>query len=90
MPRRAKYLLLIFFILMVLTAMFLIYSNINSEDKVVYFNQGEATWIEKVGCIIQGGAIESAPIDSLSVPDCVTKNKTDDCQSPMRYLCHYR
>ncbi|MEK7512382.1 MAG: hypothetical protein AAB575_05225 [Patescibacteria group bacterium] len=89
MFKHSKYLLLIFFILMVLIAMILIYSNVNSTDKVVYFASKQApSWSELIGCVIRGGAVESAPAGSSDSADC--EKKTESCQNSARYLCHYR
>ena len=77
MKSQAKYLILLIFILIVILAMFFIYSNINSPEKIVYF-QEKPKLMEKVYCIVRGGALETlAGADFNEASD---KNI---------YLCHF-
>ncbi|NQT49670.1 hypothetical protein HQ571_03170 [Candidatus Kuenenbacteria bacterium] len=55
---QAKYLILIVFILMVVTGMFFIYSNVNSPERIVYL-KGEPSLFDKLECIVKGGKMEN-------------------------------
>ncbi|HMB26210.1 MAG TPA: hypothetical protein VKP03_02220 [Patescibacteria group bacterium] len=57
MKWQARYLLLLIFIMLVLTAMFFIYSNVKTEERYLYY-QGEPTKMQRLTCFLKGGVIE--------------------------------
>ncbi len=77
MKSQAKYLILLIFILVVILAMFFIYSNINSPEKIVYY-QEKPKILEKVYCIIRGGALEILEDGAINSEDGLAV-----------YLCHF-
>lgn len=72
---------------MVIVAMFFIYSNISSPERVVYY-KGNPSFFTKFGCIVKGGAIEKVDnikgYDALSV---IEQNNQESGQAA--YVCHY-
>lgn len=83
-----RYLLILFFFIAVITAMFFIYSNIKSPERIEYYDL-EPSWIQKVSCIIRGGALEEVTgVEDIKQPVAPQKNKITP-QNSVGYMCHF-
>jgi hypothetical protein len=85
MQSRKKYFILLIFIMLVIGAMFFMYSTINSPEKYTYYTHGTPSYYERVVCVLGGGKMEvsygTPPIACVDVENCKPKESL---------MCHYR
>ena len=91
MASKARYLVILIFIIVVIGAMFFIYSTIDSEEEIVYFD-GTPPWHEKALCYVRGGRVEVLSDISALEKDCLgSENQLQkDCISEEVFSCHFR
>ncbi|MBT5338536.1 hypothetical protein HOL46_04715 [Candidatus Falkowbacteria bacterium] len=88
MQWQKRYLLILFFFIAVITAMFFIYSNIKSPERIEYYEL-EPSWIQKVSCIMRGGALEEiTDVEDIKLP-VVPQKKEITSQKSVGYMCHF-
>ena len=74
--------------MIVVTAMFFIYSNVNSVEKTVHFKE-QPGWFDKLGCVSRGGKLEKLPkSDLIFSGDEMLVAGGEEAQ--YEFLCHYR
>ena len=81
----SRYLIILVFFLLVITAMFFIYRNIGTPERIVYFGE-QPSWFEKIECVFRGGALEITQ-GYGSLEQVVTEDSAEDLQSI--YQCHF-
>jgi len=86
----AKYLLIPLFVCIVIVGMFFIYLNINSPERIEYYNS-EPSWLVRVDCIIKGGKIEKTKQEiNLTDIENVNQNKLEATDNlKYDYQCHF-
>ncbi len=85
MHLRSRYLILLFFILAVILAMFFIYASFKSPEKIVYFRSAP-NWFEKFTCIVKGGALEK--LEETSSGGLFVEGQ-NNLESKTIYTCHF-
>jgi len=90
MHRKSKYLIILVFILVVVSAMFFMYATINSPEKYVYY-KGDPTYYEQAVCLIGGGKMEVTEDASGLPEECLNQLNINNmqCSFSESYLCHY-
>jgi hypothetical protein len=84
----ARYSIILIFVLIVIIAMFFIYSNIASGEKIEPF-ETTPSWFQKANCIVRGGAIEKEA-SYYSQNQIIDIDNPTEVDVAYNYLCHYR
>lgn len=90
MQTKARYLLLLLFVVIVIGAMFVMYSTINSPEEIVYFDS-KPSWWQKSLCVIKGGKVE-VTVDTSGLPEECLDNQDSNiynCLPAEIFACHY-
>ena len=87
MKSKIKYLVIIIFFVIVLTAMFFIYSSIDSIERIVYWKEKPGIF-GRMSCTGRGGQLERLPKKNISFSedDLVGQELNEDQYD---YFCHY-
>ena len=89
MKGQARYFVILIFFLVVISAMFFIYSTVNSAEKIIYY-KGEPTIFNKMNCILKGGKIEVMPSGGGAPCLELLVDEKDECEEKNIYRCHYK
>lgn len=71
--------------MLVIGAMFFIYSTINSPEKYTYYTEGDPSYYDRVVCVLGGGRMEV----TYSSPPVFCQDE-EVCKPKEGLMCHYR
>lgn len=87
MKSKIKYLVIVFFVCIVIIAMFFIYSSINSTERIVFW-EGKPGILGRMSCVAKGGKLERLPRENIefSEDQLIAEELSEDQYD---YFCHY-